>query len=107
MLFVKRHMLQEKIHKRRLLMKMIGRVEAAKRLGMTPQALSCHVSRRNWPQAIPAPIKIGGIFKWSDEKITEWINERFDAVEGKKSQRGNKKRAPGRPPKKRSPASCS
>ena len=98
-------MLQEKTLKRRCLMKIIGRVEAAKRLGMTPQALSCHVSRRSWPHAIPAPIKIGGIFKWSDEKITEWINERFDAVEGKPKD-GSKKRAPGRPPKKRS-ASCS
>ncbi|MEZ7197747.1 hypothetical protein [Pseudodesulfovibrio karagichevae] len=88
-------------------MKIIGRAEAARRLGMTPQALSCHVSRRAWPHAIPAPIKIGGIFKWSDEKITEWINERFDEVEGGKSQKEKKrKRRPGRPPKTRS-ASCS
>lgn len=84
-------------------MKIIGRVEAAKRLGMTPQALSCHVSRRNW-DAIPAPIVIGGRFKWSDEKITEWIKARFDAVNGgaELPSPQKKKKGPGRPRKTRS-----
>ena len=84
-------------------MKMIGRVEASALLGMTPQALSCHVSRRNWA-AIPAPIVIGGRFKWSHEKIIEWINDRFDAVisGGKLPTPQKKKNGPGRPRKTRS-----
>jgi predicted DNA-binding transcriptional regulator AlpA len=87
-------------------MKVIDRTEAAKRLGMTPNALSCHVYRKNW-DAIPVPIKIGGRFKWTDEQITEWIKERLAAVCTRQERPTSikKKRGPGRPPKERS-ASC-
>lgn len=81
-------------------MKIIGRVEAAERLGMTPQALSCHVSRRNWT-AIPRPIKVGGRFRWIDEKITEFLEEKWEA--GKPTQKTAKR---GRPRKRRG-TSCS
>jgi predicted DNA-binding transcriptional regulator AlpA len=84
-------------------MKVIGRVEAAERLGMSPQALSCHVSRRNW-DAIPKPIMVGRRFKWIEEKLEEWLLERFD--ESVQSGMQKARRGPGRPPKQRS-APCS
>ncbi|WP_243545300.1 hypothetical protein [Pseudodesulfovibrio tunisiensis] len=87
-------------------MKIIGRAEAAKRLGMTPHALSCHVYKRNW-DAIPVPIMIGGRYKWIDEKITEWITARFEAVNnGEELLPPQKKRGPGRPRKKRRSSCC-
>jgi predicted DNA-binding transcriptional regulator AlpA len=82
-------------------LKIIGRVEAAKRLGLSAQALSCHVSRRNWRE-IPKPIKIGGCFKWVDSEITEFIEKKIREAQ---LELNPKKRGQGRPPKTRS-ASC-
>nr|WP_287412652.1 hypothetical protein [Pseudodesulfovibrio sp.] len=73
--------------------KLIGRVEAAEMLGMTPQALSCHVSRRNWSE-IPRPVKVGGRFKWIEKKIMSFINDKWEA-----GQPVVRKRRPGRPRK--------
>ncbi|MBC17063.1 MAG: hypothetical protein CL942_08430 [Desulfovibrio sp.] len=81
-------------------MKILDRIETSKRLGMTPAALSCHVSRRGWETgAIPMPVKIGNRWKWIDEKVTEFIQEKWE--EGQSST-SNKKRGPGRPRKTRS-----
>ncbi|MGL1861428.1 MAG: hypothetical protein OCC46_02765 [Pseudodesulfovibrio sp.] len=85
-------------------MKIIGRTAASKRLGMSAQALSCHVSRRSWETgAIPKPIKIGGRWKWIEEKIDEFILDLYD--ESKEPSSSKKQRGPGRPRKTRS-TSC-
>lgn len=81
-------------------LKLIGRIEAAEMLGMTPAALSCHVSRRNW-SAIPRPLKIGGRFKWIESKIEEFVIGKWE-----EAQPVTAKRKPGRPQKTRS-TSCS
>ncbi len=83
-------------------MKILNRTEAAEKLGMTPLALSSHVSRGNW-DAVPKPIKIGRCNKWVAEVIDEWILERLKESKCETPQK--KKRGPGRPPKERS-ASC-
>jgi len=84
-------------------LKIIDRKEAAERLGMTPQALSCHVSRRNW-SAIPIPVKIGGRWKWVEEVLEEWVLDRVDEAAAMSGR--SKRRGPGRPSKIRS-TSCS
>ena len=84
-------------------MKVFGRVEAAKRLDMSPHALSCHVSQANWDK-VPQPIQIGGRYKWTDTQITEWINEKLEKVMNNSTKKV-KRRGPGRPPKTRS-ATC-
>jgi predicted DNA-binding transcriptional regulator AlpA len=83
-------------------LKLLDRSTAAERLGLSAQALSCHVSRRNW-QEIPKPIKVGGCYKWVDDAITEFIEKKIREAQ---LELNPKKRGPGRPPKTRS-ASCS
>lgn len=86
--------------------RLIGRVKAAELLDMTPNALSCHVARRNW-DAVPEPIKVGGCFKWSVEQIAEWIDKRFEkrATASKNKKIEATRNRVGRPNKRRS-ASC-
>lgn len=57
-------------------MKLINRHGLAEKLGMTPKAVSAHVSRRNW-EAVPRPAKIGGVYKWIEEEVDDWIREKF------------------------------
>lgn len=83
--------------------RLIGREKAAELLDMTPNALSCHVARRNWNE-IPKPARVGGRYKWTVEQISKWIDERFDQ-RCVSSTVAATKRKPGRPRKTRS-ASC-
>lgn len=79
-------------------MKLIGRVAAARMLGMTANALSCRVAKRDY-RDIPEPIVVSGCFKWSEEQIMQWVKDRFDALNGESKLKPHKKRGPGRPPK--------
>lgn len=88
-------------------MKILNRKQAAQRLGLSPNALSCHVYRKNWA-GIPKPIKIGNRWKWTEEQIDAWVRERLEeTARSSATPKDTKKPKPGRPPKRRSRASCS
>ncbi len=56
-------------------MEILTRKEVSAVLRMSPQALSNHVSRRNW-SAVPCPIKIGGRNKWLREDVFDFLLEK-------------------------------
>lgn len=87
---------------RRQAMEILDRTAAAKLLGMTPNALSCHIYRKNW-SFIPRPIKVGGKNRWVREEIIDWLKARIEETKSKpaRSSYQGEKRGPGRPPKKR------
>lgn len=82
-------------------MKLINRHQLAEKLGMTPRAVSIQVSRRNW-DAVPCPGKFGGVFKWLDEDVDKWIQEKLSEPFDYASQTGRTKRRRGRPRKTKS-----
>lgn len=58
------------------MIKLLDRHQTAEKLGMTPAALSNHVSRRNW-EAIPQPRKVGGRWKWLESDVERWVLDLF------------------------------
>jgi len=81
-------------------MKLINRHRLAEKLGMTPSAVSAQVSRRNW-DAVPRPGKIGGVYKWVEEDVDDWIQDKFSESCGDFTLEVPPKRRRGRPCKKR------
>jgi hypothetical protein len=64
-------------------MQLMTRTEVASLLRITPQALSNHISKRNF-DAVPPPLRIAGRNKWRFDLVVEWIEERSpDQAKGK------------------------
>ncbi len=65
--------------------------DLARALAVSEAAIRSHISRRNWPRAIPAPIRIGRRWAWIRRDVESWLS----ALAGD-SQPEQKKSGPGR-----------
>ena len=87
-------------------MEILDRKAAAKLLGMTANALSCHIYRKNWG-GVPKPIVIGNRYRWAKSQILEFLEEKLEeAKTGAVSQPVRKKQGKGGRPRKTKSASC-
>lgn len=65
--------------------------DLARALATSEAAIRTHISRRNWPRAIPAPIRIGRRWAWRRQDVESWLS----ALAGD-FQPEQKKSGPGR-----------
>lgn len=69
--------------------------DLARALAVSEAAIRSHISRRNWPRAIPVPIRIGRRWAWVRRDVESWLC----ALAGEDFQPEQKKSGPGRPKK--------
>lgn len=65
--------------------------DLARALGGSEASIRTHIARRNWPRAIPKPLRIGARWAWRRQDVEAWL-----AGLAGDSQPEQKKSGPGR-----------
>lgn len=67
--------------------------DLARALATSEAAIRTHISRKNWPRAIPAPIRLGHRWAWRSQDVESWLAGLADETQSAA------RRPPGRPKK--------
>lgn len=48
-------------------------VDLARALAVTEASVRTHIARKNWPRAIPQPLRIGRRWCWRKQDVESWL----------------------------------